>query len=195
MADMRYSPTPAPLRRGAREPLSTLGGPRPGAWRQSALFNTVGDAARRSNWPASSQGRASRHGPLQRLPGGHAYYPRVTRFEQISGDPAVVEGHCAACTATVDRVELFVGLFAEDVPPRSAVPPLIGRMVAADAFSHALTNPLLSPHVYNADTFTRAGMESIAATASLADLAARNLSGGTRGLRICMDHPAHASVA
>ena len=94
----------------------------------------------------------------------------------------------------VDRIEFFVGLFAEDLPPRSAVPPLIGRMVAADAFSHALTNPLLSPHVYNAGTFTPAGLEVIETTASLADLVARN-DMVPAGTRISMESQSYRSVA
>lgn len=121
-------------------------------------------------------------------------YPRVTRFEQISSQPDVVAALRALYT-DVDRIEFFVGLFAEDIPDRSAVPSLIGRMVAVDAFSHALTNPLLAPHVYNEATFTREGMTSIAATSSLNDLATRNLPGGGAGLRVTMDHPDHASFA
>ncbi len=69
------------------------------------------------------------------------------------------------------------------------MPPLAGRMVALDAFSHALTNPLLSPHVFREETFTPAGWASIAATSTLHELAARNLPNGATGLRISMDNP------
>lgn len=123
----------------------------------------------------------------------NANYPRVTRFEQISGDPAVVEA-LRGLYGQVDRIEFFVGLFAEDLPPRSAVPPLIGRMVAADAFSHALTNPLLAPAVYNTATFTQAGLDIINATGSLADLVARNTKGWGNG-RVSMEWPDYASSA
>jgi prostaglandin-endoperoxide synthase 2 len=100
-------------------------------------------------------------------------YPRVTRFEQINGDPRVVEG-LRAVYGDVDKIEFFVGLFAEEVVARSAVPPLIGRMVAVDAFSHALTNPLLAPLVFNATTFSTEGMAVIETTRTLRDLLARN---------------------
>ncbi|WP_216851228.1 peroxidase family protein [Acidisphaera sp. L21] len=120
-------------------------------------------------------------------------YPRVTRFEQINGDPLVVS-ELARIYAHVDRVELFTGLFSEELPPRSAVPPLIGRMVAADAFSHALTNPLLSPAVYHAGTFTPAGMDVIEKTATLADLLARN-DEVPAGTRISMEAEGYRSVA
>lgn len=122
-------------------------------------------------------------------------YPRVTRFEQISGDPDIVAALKRLYADDVERIEFFVGLFAEDPPERSAVPPLIGRMVALDAFSHALTNPLLSPHVFKESTFTPEGWASIAATSSLRDLASRNLPNGTAGLRISMDHPSHLAIA
>jgi len=106
-------------------------------------------------------------------------YPRVTRFEQISGDGRVVEG-LRRTYGDVDRIEFFVGLFAEEAPPRAAVPGLIGRMVAADAFSHALTNPLLAPAVYNDATFSPQGSHSIRATSSLQDLLDRNAPGTGR---------------
>ena len=54
-------------------------------------------------------------------------------------------------------------------------------MVAADAFSHALTNPLLSPNVYNASTFTAAGMDVIKGTSTLNDILARQRRGAGRG--------------
>ena len=74
------------------------------------------------------------------------------------------------------------------------MPPLIGRMVAADAFSHALTNPLLSPQVYHVGTFTTGGMEVIEKTATLADLLARN-DVVPAGTRISMEADSYRSVA
>ncbi len=55
-------------------------------------------------------------------------FPRVTDFDQISGDPRVREG-LARCYGTPDRIEFYVGLFAEDPRPNSVLPSLIGRMV------------------------------------------------------------------
>ncbi len=49
------------------------------------------------------------------------------------------------------------------------------RMVAVDAFSQALTNPLLSEHVVNASTFTTWGLNLIGSTHCLADLVAVNV--------------------
>ena len=55
------------------------------------------------------------------------------------------------------------------------LPSLIGRLVAVDAFSQALTNPLLSPRVFNAETFSPLGMEIIRTTGSLSDIVHRNV--------------------
>ena len=78
---------------------------------------------------------------------------------------------------SVDDVELYVGLFAEDVRPNSALPTVMGTMVAVDAFSQALTNPLLARSVFNASTFSRAGMRELDRTSRLQDLVDRNIPG------------------
>ena len=49
---------------------------------------------------------------------------------------------------------------------------LLMTMVANDAFTQALTNPLLARSVFNADTFSPAGMDIITGTGSLADIVA-----------------------
>jgi prostaglandin-endoperoxide synthase 2 len=101
-------------------------------------------------------------------------FPRVTRFEQISADPRVVEA-LRRVYGHVDNIEYFVGIFAEETPPRLAVTPMIMRMVAVDAFSHLLTNPLLARSVYNRETFSDEGWETIQKTSSLKDLLERNI--------------------
>jgi prostaglandin-endoperoxide synthase 2 len=100
-------------------------------------------------------------------------YPRVTRFEQINGDQGVVEA-LRSVYGDVDKIEFYVGLFAEERPPLSAVPPLLGRMVGIDAFSQALTNPLLSEHIFNETTFTPEGFKVITETSRIEDLVRRN---------------------
>ena len=140
------------------------------AWRLG-LFNTV-DFLMEAEKASIQQGRdnnlASYNDYREVM-----HFPRVTRFEQISEEPRVVEA-LRRIYGDVDRIELYVGLFAETSPPRAAVPALIGRMVAADAFSHALTNPLLAPEVFNEATFSPLGKQSIDTTSSLQDLLDRN---------------------
>jgi prostaglandin-endoperoxide synthase 2 len=103
-----------------------------------------------------------------------ASFPRVTDFDQITGDDAT-QSALKDLYGHVDRIEFFPGLFAEDARPNSVLPSLIGRMVGVDAFSQALTNPLLSPHVFNERTFSPAGMEIIGGTGRLADIVGRNV--------------------
>jgi prostaglandin-endoperoxide synthase 2 len=160
------------------------------AWR-IGLFNTAPmlDLVEAASIQQGRDNRLARYNDYRAL----MKYPRVNRFEQINSDPLVVS-ELRRIYSDVDQIEYFVGLFAEELPSRSAVPPLIGRMVAADAFSHALTNPLLSPHVYHSGTFTTGGMEVIEKTATLADLLARNdiVPAGTR---VSMEADSYQSVA
>ena len=114
-----------------------------------------------------------------RLRGYNAYreacaFPRATSFEEISSDPDI----CAALRdvyGSVDEVEFFTGLFAEDTRPNSVLPPLMGRLVALHAFSQLLTNPLFAPEIYNERTFSPRGGEIIDDTKSLADIVQRNV--------------------
>ena len=101
-----------------------------------------------------------------------ANYPRLESFDDLSSDPAV-RAALAGCYDSIDDVELYVGLFAEDHPRGSAVPTLMGTMVAVDAFSQALTNPLLAKGIFGEQTFSKAGMDAINATNRLADIVAR----------------------
>jgi prostaglandin-endoperoxide synthase 2 len=160
------------------------------AWR-IGLFNTTPmlDVVDELSIQQGRDNRLARYNDYRAL----MKYPRVTRFEQINGDPLVVS-ELRRVYGDVDSIEYFTGIFAEELPPRSTVPPLIGRMVAADAFSHALTNPLLSPNVYHAGTFTKAGMEVIEKTSTLGDLLARNDT-VPAGTRITMEAEGYRAVA
>jgi len=101
-------------------------------------------------------------------------FPRVTDFNQISGDPKR-QYRLKELYGDVDRIEFYVGLFAEDVRTNSTVSTLIGRMVGIDAFSQALTNPLLARNIFNTDTFSKYGMKVILETKSISDIVQRNV--------------------
>ena len=66
------------------------------------------------------------------------------------------------------------------------LPPLIGRMVAIDAFSQAFTNPLLAPRVFNPGTFSPLGWSLIRTTSALSDLVHRNVPDRARPLKVTM---------
>jgi prostaglandin-endoperoxide synthase 2 len=53
----------------------------------------------------------------------------------------------------------------------------MGTMVAVDAFSQALTNPLLVKSVFKASTFSKVGKREIKRTSRLQDLVDRNTPG------------------
>jgi prostaglandin-endoperoxide synthase 2 len=94
-----------------------------------------------------------------------------------------------ALYGTVDNVEFYVGLFAEPPNDNGPLPDLILAMVAMDAFSQALTNPLLSKFIWG-DTlardrdrrtqsnrqlaFTDIGLAAIEDTKRLRDILVRN---------------------
>ena len=87
-----------------------------------------------------------------------------------------------ALYGTVDNVEFYVGLFAEPTGTNGPLPDLVNSMVAMDAFSQALTNPLLSEHIWGdkvnrKETFSPEGLSAIEATSTLRDLVARNSTG------------------
>jgi prostaglandin-endoperoxide synthase 2 len=112
-------------------------------------------------------------------------FPRVTAFDQITGN-IETQRELERVYGQVDNIELYVGLFAEDVRPNSALAPLIGRLVGIDAFSQALTNPLLSEHVFNERTFSALGLKLINQTNSLSDILHRNVPNPGKKYRVTM---------
>jgi prostaglandin-endoperoxide synthase 2 len=110
-------------------------------------------------------------------------FPRVTRFNQITGDPQTQE-MLQQLYGNVDAVELYVGLFAEEVPENALLGQLATRLIAIDALSHVLTNPLLAENVYNQDTFSTVGWEIIHETKTLSDLVNRNILDGDQQFNI-----------
>lgn len=97
-----------------------------------------------------------------------------------------VAGRLQALYGDVNNVEYYVGLFAERVEKNGPLPELISTMVAMDAFSQALTNPLLSEHVWGNPhnkrlAFTEAGIKLIDETKTLRDVLARNSKGLGKG--------------
>lgn len=97
---------------------------------------------------------------------------KLTSFEELADDRKLLL-ELKALYGHVDRVELLVGLLAES-DEDTVLGKLMTLMVGVDAFSQALTNPLLADNVYNEDTFTKVGLDSIANTSSLADIVRRN---------------------
>jgi prostaglandin-endoperoxide synthase 2 len=110
-------------------------------------------------------------------------HPRVTNFNQITGDREA-QKLLQELYGDVDNIEFYVGLYSEEDRKNSAIPLLIERLIAIDAFSTVLTNPLLSDNVFNEMTFSTVGWNEIAKTATLADLVHRNVSEKDRNCRV-----------
>ncbi len=118
----------------------------------------------------------------------HVGLKRPESFGEITKDTEVIH-LLRDLYQTPARIEFYPGLFVEEPVTNSPLPPLILRMVAVDAFSQALTNPLLSQHVFNEGTFSEVGWRAIETTGSLSDLLDRNSPGGLKGTRVSMTRP------
>ena len=94
-------------------------------------------------------------------------------FEDLTGERDDA-ARLRALYGDIDRLEWFVGLFAERHEEGAMMGGLLTTMVANDAFTQALTNPLLAEHIHTADTFSEEGLAIIRATRTLARVIVRN---------------------
>lgn len=84
----------------------------------------------------------------------HYNLGRYRSFEALVGDQPHAEelvDELKALYGHIDNVEWFVGLFAEKHGKSKVMGDLMLTMVANDAFTQALTNPLLSKNVFDPD--------------------------------------------
>ena len=101
---------------------------------------------------------------------------RLTSFADVTSDATLREELEALYDHDIDRLEWYVGIFAEDYPDYLMMGELLTTMVANDAFTQALTNPLLSRNVFNEDTFSATGMRVISDTQRLQQIVERNVT-------------------
>jgi len=80
----------------------------------------------------------------------------------------------------VDKVELTVGLFAEESKSSPITGGLLTTMVAYDAVTQIYTNPLLAKINYTKENFSPEGMDRINKTKSFQDLVDRNMHKSTK---------------
>ncbi len=94
-------------------------------------------------------------------------------FEDLTGEKEIAK-KMEDVYGSIDKLEWFTGLWAEKYDPKKKIMgDLLVAMVANDAFTQALTNPLLGQQVFTEETFTKEGMEIINETSTLADICAR----------------------
>ena len=99
---------------------------------------------------------------------------RMKSFAELTSDPALRERLEALYGPDIDDLEWYVGIFAEEYPDYLMMGDLLTTMVANDAFTQALSNPLLARNVFNEATFSAAGMKVIEETESLQQILVRN---------------------
>ena len=99
---------------------------------------------------------------------------RVLSFGDLTDDPELRRRLERLYDGDIDRLEWYVGIFAEDYPDYSMMGELLTTMVANDAFTQALTNPLLARNVFTEETFSATGMRIITETHSLQQILERN---------------------
>ncbi|MEM8971832.1 MAG: peroxidase family protein [Pseudomonadota bacterium] len=111
----------------------------------------------------------------------HYKFKRYVTFEELTGEKELSKQLANLYTDDIDKLEWYVGIFAEKHGRDMIMGDLLMAMVAQDAFTQALTNPLLSKHIFGAHTFTEEGMEIINQTTVLADIVKRVSKGGDIG--------------
>jgi prostaglandin-endoperoxide synthase 2 len=150
---------------------------------QLGAFNTA-DALLEIEKLAIMQGRLCHLAPYADYR-AHVSLARPGDFDSISSDPRTGP-LLRSLYGDPSRIDFYVGLFAEEPVKNSPLPPLLLAMVAVDAFSQALTNPLLSERVFNQETFTKFGWDEIHDTSSLGDIVRRNSPAAVGDARISM---------
>ncbi len=94
--------------------------------------------------------------------------------ELTGGDSRVTNALTAVYGNNVDDVEFAIGLLAEG-RGGELMPETVTRMVAYDAFTHILTNPLLASEIHTPQTFSEVGWDIIQESATLEQIVKRNV--------------------
>ncbi|MDQ1484101.1 MAG: prostaglandin-endoperoxide synthase 2, partial [Actinomycetota bacterium] len=93
--------------------------------------------------------------------------PRMKTFADLTSNVVVRERLETLYHGDIESLEWYVGIFAEEYPDYLMMGELLTTMVANDAFTQALSNPLLARNVFNEATFSSVGMQVINETKSL----------------------------
>ncbi|WP_431363510.1 peroxidase family protein [Planktotalea sp.] len=91
-------------------------------------------------------------------------------FEDVTGEKVVSRKLSKLYKDDINALEWYVGMIAENHGHNMMMGDLMFNMVAHDAFTHAITNPLLAKDVFVPSTFSDVGYEVIKNTETLADM-------------------------
>lgn len=104
--------------------------------------------------------------------------PKARTFEEVTGETVMAAALSDLYGGQIDKLEFYVGLVAERHRRGGIMGDLMFNMVAHDALTHALTNPLLAEELQahlrgyrtpGAHVFSEAGVEIIAGIETLDD--------------------------
>jgi prostaglandin-endoperoxide synthase 2 len=105
----------------------------------------------------------------------HYGLKRKKNFMDLTGNNKEVSKKLEKVYGSIDNLEWFVGLWAEAYDEKAqCMGKLLTMMVGNDAFTQALTNPLLAAEVFNEGTFSKEGFAIINDTGKLSDIIGRN---------------------
>jgi prostaglandin-endoperoxide synthase 2 len=133
-----------------------------------ALFNTDRFLVENADGPSIEQGRRAQlrsYNDYREL----CHLPPAASFSEFSIDQRVRDG-LSDLYESVDDVEFYVGLFAEQAGATNVLPPLMTALVSFDAFSQVYTNPLVAPRIFTEETFSKTGLEIIQELRRIKDL-------------------------
>jgi prostaglandin-endoperoxide synthase 2 len=123
---------------------------------------------------------------------------RVTSFEEVTGETVIAAALSDLYEGQIDDLEFYIGLVAERHRSDGIMGDLLLRMVAHDAFTHALTNPLLAEEMQaklpgykkpGEHVFSRRGVEIISGIESLHELVSNVVPDLDAGRRISFRKP------
>lgn len=100
-------------------------------------------------------------------------FKRAASFSDVTKNETLANDLSALYSGDIEALEWYIGMFAEDHGKEMIMGDLLMTMVAHDAFTNALTNPLLSRAVFNEATFSKTGLKLIDETTTLSQLVNR----------------------
>jgi len=96
-------------------------------------------------------------------------------IDALTGGNRDATNALTAVYGEVGDVEFAIGLLAEGRGNHELMPETVTRMVAYDAFTHILTNPLLASEIHTPETFSDVGWAIIQESATLEQIVKRNV--------------------
>ncbi len=112
----------------------------------------------------------------------------VESFENLTGEKELSAKLAQLYGNDISRLEWYIGMLCEKHAQNMIMGDMLYYMVAHDAFTHAITNPLLADDVFREETFSPTGWAIIQETKTLADIMAK-VAPPSPGQRVNFTYP------